>query len=452
MDTKKKTRAVFRLGAASAMSLLVGSFVLASCSAGGAEPPPDWDGSGGASLDSGGMGGAPTNGGSANGGAPTASGGGTVGSPNGGTSGTGAAGSSGAPTTGGSGGIAAMGGTAGTPTTGGSAGTPTNGGSANGGGGQGGMPPSGGAAGSADGGMAGKSTGGNEGGAPMGGDGGMAGMSGGAGGSGGSGGSTMSGGKAPADPSAGCGKANPQTGSGQNPLTVSGHQYYVKLPNGYDANKPYPVLFMFNPTNNPITWAEQNAGFESNGARDAWIRVYPHPANPSSGWGANDVSFFQPLYDTITNNFCVDKARVFAAGESSGGDFSSILGCEHADKVRAVAPCATKPVQQYPLTVAQRSCTGQVTAVVIHGKSDNVVGPENGPRTRDFYLQLNHCGSSSEPVQGYTDSLSNCVRYQGCDEGYPVFWCQHSDPEYNNTNHGWPRFAAKFIWEHFSTY
>ena len=65
----------------------------------------------------------------------------------------------------------------------------------------------------------------------------------------------------------------------------------MKLPTGYDAEKPYPVIFVFNPTNNPISWAEQSAGFESNGAKDAWIRVYPHPANTSNGWGAGDVSF-----------------------------------------------------------------------------------------------------------------------------------------------------------------
>jgi polyhydroxybutyrate depolymerase len=279
---------------------------------------------------------------------------------------------------------------------------------------------------------------------------GSAGVGGNAGSSGG--GAGGSGGQAPPDPSSGCDQANPQTGSSGSPLTVSGHQYYVKLPTNYDPGQAYPTLFMFNPTNNPINWAEQNAGFESNGAKDAWIRVYPHPANPSSGWGAGDVSFFEPLYDSITSNFCVDQARVFAAGESSGGDFSSILGCEHADKIRAIGPCATKPVGNYPLNAETRDCTGQVAAVIIHGKNDNVVGPENGPATRDFYVDLNHCDSMSMPVDGYTDNLSNCVEYQGCDAGFPVFWCQHEDPEYGNTNHGWPRFAARFLFETFSTY
>jgi hypothetical protein len=126
------------------------------------------------------------------------------------------------------------------------------------------------------------------------------------------------------------------TGSGNSPLTVSGHQYYVKLPAPYDASKPYRVLFVFNPTNNPITWAEQSAGFESNAAKDSAIRVYPAPASMASGWGAGDVSFFRPLYDQVIASYCADKARVFATGESSGGDFSSIIGCEHANVLRSV--------------------------------------------------------------------------------------------------------------------
>jgi poly(3-hydroxybutyrate) depolymerase len=241
-------------------------------------------------------------------------------------------------------------------------------------------------------------------------------------------------------------------GSAGSPLSVSNHQYYVKLPAAYDANEPYPVLFVFHPTGNPIDWAEKNAGYETNGAKTAAIRVYPASANNASGWVASDVAFFAPLYEKVTADYCVDRARAFAAGESSGGDFASILGCEHADKLRGVAPCATKDVPQYPLDTATRKCTGQVAAVIIHGKNDMVVGPANGPKTRDFYVALNHCSSTTTPVAGYTDALSNCVVYQGCDAGYPVYWCQHTDPNYGTTNHGWPKFAGNMSWETFSKY
>ena len=241
------------------------------------------------------------------------------------------------------------------------------------------------------------------------------------------------------------------TGTSGSPLTVSGHQYYVKLPTGYDASKAYPVMIMFNPTGNPITWAEQNAGFEGTGPKEAWIRVYPHPANSSFGWGSGDVSFFDPFYAQITSSYCVDQARVFVAGESSGGDFSSILACEYGDKVAAAAPGATKPVGGYSLNVpTSRPCKGDPTVVVIHGKNDNVVGPENGPATRDFFAEVNNCGTETMPVEGYTDTLSNCVMFQGCDA--PVYWCQHTDPNYSNTNHGWPAFAPKFLWAKLSEY
>ncbi|MEO8900262.1 MAG: hypothetical protein ABI488_01570 [Polyangiaceae bacterium] len=290
------------------------------------------------------------------------------------------------------------------------------------------------------------------GGAPSGGaGGGSAGKAGGAdGGAGGAGGSS---GKAPVAPSSGCNKANPATGSSGSPLTVSGHQYYVKLPTGYDASKAYPVMMMFNPTGNPISWAESNAGFETTGPKEAWIRAYPTMAVNANGWGASDVAFFQPFYDQILASYCVDKARVFAGGESSGGDFASILGCEYGDKIRATGPCSTKPVNGYALDVpTKRQCKGEVTAVVIQGKNDNVVGPANGPKTRDFYGALNHCGTTTMPVAGYTDTLSNCVMYQGCDADHPVYWCNHTDPNYGNTNHGWPAFANKFLWALFSTY
>lgn len=258
--------------------------------------------------------------------------------------------------------------------------------------------------------------------------------------------------KAPPVPSAGCGMTNPQVGTSTSPLTVAGHKYYVKLPIGYEGSKPFPLLFVFNPTGNPITWAEQSAGYETNGAKTGALRVYPDPASEASGWVASDVPFFMPLYDQLTSNFCIDKTRVFAAGESSGGDFSSILGCEYAKVLRAVAPCSTKEVSAYPLDVTMRKCTGEVTPIVIQGKNDSVVGPANGPKTRDFYLAVNHCRTTSVPVAGYTDTLSNCVQYQGCDDGFPVYWCQHTDPNYSNTNHGWPAFAASFTWEVFSSY
>jgi polyhydroxybutyrate depolymerase len=265
-----------------------------------------------------------------------------------------------------------------------------------------------------------------------------------------SGGSVTPGDKPAPKPSAGCGKASPQVGSSGSPLMVSGHQYYVKLPTGYDANTPYKTVIMFNPTGNPIDWAEKNAGFEAV-AKDA-IRVYPHPSNSSNGWGQGDEAFFAPLFEKVTGDYCMDLARVFAGGESSGGEFVGWIGCEHADKVRAVAPGAPKALPGSALDASTRKCTGQVSAIVINSPKDNVLMPPQGDQMLAFYRDLNHCTSMSTPVTGFTDKLSNCVEYQGCDAGFPVFQCHHEDPTYSSTYHGWAAFAAKMIWAQWSTY
>jgi hypothetical protein len=34
----------------------------------------------------------------------------------------------------------------------------------------------------------------------------------------------------------------------------------------------------------------------------------------------------------------------------------------------------------------------------------------------------------------------------------PVYRCQHTDPNYSNSNHGWPQFAGNMSWETFSKY
>jgi polyhydroxybutyrate depolymerase len=261
-------------------------------------------------------------------------------------------------------------------------------------------------------------------------------------------GNTMEPGGMPAvDPSDGCGKANPQTGSSGSPLMASDHQYYVKLPGNYDENTPYKVMIMFNPTNNPIGWAEQSAGYES-AASDA-IRVYPHSTHSSSGWGPDEIPFFQGLYDAVVDNFCVDKARVFAGGESSGGEFSGFIGCEYGDLLRGVAPGAPKQTS-WAVDVGQHECKGNPAAIVIWSPADNVLQQPTGPDFRDFYAELNECSDMSNPVDGFTDDQSNCEQFDGCADGSPVYFCQHNDPTYSNSFHGWPAFAAEMTWGVFS--
>ncbi|MES1183938.1 MAG: hypothetical protein ABUL60_08985 [Myxococcales bacterium] len=285
------------------------------------------------------------------------------------------------------------------------------------------------------------------GGTGTGGTGGTAGTGGSSGGSGGGSAGAGGGSNVAANPSAGCGKASPQTGSSGQPLNVSGHNYYVKLPANYNAATPYKVMIVFPPTGNPITWSEQSAGYEQ-AAPDA-IRVYTHMSVESSGWQPNETSFFKPLYDKITGDYCIDKNRVFAGGESSGGEFAGFVGCENGDLLRGVIPNAPK-MTSWKIDPTAHTCKGNPTAIVSWSEKDNVLQQPAGSAFRDFYRTLNMCQNTSTAVQGYTDALSNCKMFDGCKAGSNVYYCMHSDPNYSNTYHGWPGFMAKMSWGVFS--
>ena len=336
---------------------------------------------------------------------------------------------------------------------GGSGGSPGSGGASSGGATGSGGASSGGAPGSGGGSNGGApgSGGASNGGAPGSGGGSNGGRGGGTttGGTPGGGGSTGNGGTSggAAQPSAGCGKASPATGSSGSPLNISGHNYYVKLPSGYNASTPYKVMIVFPPTGNPITWSEQSAGFEK-AAPDA-IRVYTHMSNESSGWQPNEVSFFKPLWDDITSRYCIDKGRVFAGGESSGGEFAGFVGCENGDLLRGVIPNAPK-MTSWKIDPAAHTCKGNPTAIVSWSEKDNVLQQPAGPAFRDFYRTLNMCQTTSTAVPGYTDALSNCKMFDGCKAGSNTYFCMHMDPNYSNTYHGWPGFIAKMSWEVFS--
>lgn len=260
-------------------------------------------------------------------------------------------------------------------------------------------------------------------------------------------------------PSEGCAKPRPANlGSANSPLPITQYNdYYVKLPNNYDPNTPYKLTFVFHhsssDTNGIIRWGENSSGLEQQGALGSSIMVYPRARQTSgSGWRGWDEPMFEPLYNKVTSELCVDKNRVFALGYSSGGDYTSLIGCEHGDKLTAIVPVATKDVAGYPLSAERRQCKDQVAAIVVHGTMDSAVGAQWGPATTDFYRSLNNCSSESDPIAGYTDNLSNCVKYRGCDAGGEVSFCYHSNPAYSNTYHGYPPFTGKLAWDYFSSF
>ncbi len=239
------------------------------------------------------------------------------------------------------------------------------------------------------------------------------------------------------EPSAGCSSGGGTEGEFTLGLPGGPAAYTVGFPPGYDGATPVPLVFGFHGRGRThIQFRTVDAGQIQSTVEPQALVIYPKSQN-GNGWNfaaevPPNVEFFERLYDVALNQYCVDTSRIFAIGHSSGGYFSNILACRFGDRLRGIAAIAGNNQES--------NCTGQVAALIIHGVRDAVVSFQGGQQSRNEYMAANGCSNQSQPA-----NVSPCIAYQGCQAGLPVQWCEHNEPTYENTNHGWPSFASRAV-------
>ncbi|WP_199517203.1 cellulose binding domain-containing protein [Nucisporomicrobium flavum] len=239
------------------------------------------------------------------------------------------------------------------------------------------------------------------------------------------------GGTAAAAPSAaaataGCGKA-PTLTSGTRTISSGGQNrtYILRVPDGYDRNRPYKLIFAFHWLNGT---AQDVATGGSSGAVWAYYgqqqlsnnsAILVAPQGIDNGWantGGRDLALVDALTSLIENDLCVDTSQLFATGWSYGGAMSYAVACARPTVFRAVAVMSGANLS---------GCSGGTQPVAylgIHGTHDSVLDISLGRQLRDTFVRNNGCTSQNppEPARG---SLSHIVTaYSGCRAGYPVTW------------------------------
>lgn len=246
------------------------------------------------------------------------------------------------------------------------------------------------------------------------------------------------------DPSPGCGMADP---TDCLPCMSSGRPYYVDMPNNYDPNKPYPVIFRYHPL-----------GGTAEGARNMYLgpndfeAIYVSPEGSNNGFpnqNGVDEQMTRDIMTDIEARLCVDRARYYATGFSYGGSMSYTAACNMSDKFRAIAAMAGA-------TVSGANCTREaperpVAILGIHGEDDTVLPITMAEPYIESFLERNGCTADAPQPSDIIDS--ECVKmtsaldagaYQGCMEGYPVIWCPI--PGYPHNIPMWSRAAiTKFF-------
>ena len=254
-------------------------------------------------------------------------------------------------------------------------------------------------------------------------------------------------------PSKGCGKDN--TLKDYFKFTGGGieHEVYLTMPENYDKNKPYRLVFgmhyMGGSAKN-VALNEAYYGFRNeNGAKENTIFVAPHGYTDENGkenpWRCGDNKdhlFFDEFLTYLNENLCVDTSRVFSIGFSFGAMFSNALAQDFQHRLRGVVVFATMDQVIYMPKNAGKPIAWMGTV----GMNDNLCTPELGRSARDRILKNNGKpdangnftdarGEQAEEFEGSGKHV--CYDYKTVDPRFPVKWCTFNGKhEYANREDG----------------
>jgi polyhydroxybutyrate depolymerase len=240
------------------------------------------------------------------------------------------------------------------------------------------------------------------------------------------------------NPSSSSGCGTPQTGTSSyavRSIAIRGteREYYLWVPTGYDATRPYPLIVRFHGS----TGDGLSGGLEIEAAA-AGNAIIASPSGIDGHWDLApdgvDVALFDAILLEVEDSYCIDAGRVFAYGFSAGGALTNLLGCVRGNVLRGIAPVESSA----PML---SSCNGPVAAWFTHSPDDTVVTIDRGAAALELYRSLDGCGTDTAPV-----APTPCVRYQSCTQGFPVDWCETSGPHDPQGS-----FTAPGAWSFFSS-
>lgn len=255
-------------------------------------------------------------------------------------------------------------------------------------------------------------------------------------------------------PSPGCGKGGRPNGG-----KLQDDNRWLLFPESYNGNDPMPVLWGFHGCGSynrgDASRTEYSDFIRNTPFASEYVTAVPLSADKqSSCWNYDsDIPRVKALYDELVNNHCVDLSRMYATGHSSGAYFAvALLANNHSTDAEYFDFKGMAPVSASPAG----SLTTPMPMLYIESLQDSERNNNNAQQVLGEIRGANSCsGDSNAPFamqgcnSGGVQVDPGCVTYEGCAQ--PTIWCNHNDPEYQNTYHGIPCFAAQAMYDFFNS-
>lgn len=126
--------------------------------------------------------------------------------------------------------------------------------------------------------------------------------------------------------------------------------FIVFVPTTYKPNSKLPVVFGFHGGGGRGIHQEVASQMSKTAEKNGFILVYPDGINRSWGdsrgtkdaslRGVDDKGFIKEIIRILSENYSIDKERIYGTGLSNGAFFSLFVACHMSDVFAAVAPVA----------------------------------------------------------------------------------------------------------------
>lgn len=224
-------------------------------------------------------------------------------------------------------------------------------------------------------------------------------------------------------------------------------EFYMDLPENYDNNKPYKVIFAFQfmgtPAVNIATGSGTMAtyspyyGQKELDTENNYIFVAPRGEDGFVGyvWRVDDDKdhiFFDEMLTLLEDNFCIDTSRVFVTGFSFGAMFSNSLAQDFQHRIRAAVTYGVADINIY----IPENAGKPIAWMDVHGINDDNCSYKrldssitrilrhNGPA--DSEGNFTDVSDEIEDMERYTEDMGEthvCYSFQKVDPRFPVQVC-----------------------------
>jgi len=191
--------------------------------------------------------------------------------------------------------------------------------------------------------------------------------------------------------------------------------YHIQLPQGFDKDKPSPLVFALHGGGGEGRKFDQNTQNTLTAAADKRGVVLVFPEGIDKHWcdgrteipkkkSYDDVGFISKIIDTMVKNYGIDFKRVYATGISNGGFMSVRLSMDLSEKIAAVAPVAA----QLPKALKEKTPKRPISIMIVNGTKDPLVPFDGG------HIRLFRFGRSHGEILSTAATVEHFRRHNGC--------------------------------------